>query len=54
MKKAYRSPELRVHGSVDEITGAFGTADQADTIFNSDGTVRGEGTGSQDGVVVPK
>ena len=54
MKKAYRSPELRVHGSVDEITGAFGSENLQDTIFNSDGTVRGQGDGSQDGVVVPK
>lgn len=53
MKKTYFVPELKVHGSVEEITGAFGNENITDTIFNADGTVRGQDVGSRDGVVVP-
>jgi hypothetical protein len=54
MKKTYFVPELKVHGSVEEITGAFGSEHVTDTIFNSDGTVRGTGEpGSRDGIIVP-
>lgn len=52
MKKTYTTPKLIIHGTVDEITQAFGPASVQDTIFFG-GTPIAHGTGSQDGVVVP-
>ena len=52
MKKTYHVPELRVHGSVEEITGAFGDEAFTDTIFMSDGVSETD-RGSVDGILVP-
>jgi hypothetical protein len=53
MKKAYETPQLIVHGTVEEITQAFGNPATRDTIFLGS-TVFGEHNGSQDGIIVPK
>ena len=63
MKNAYNTPKLTVYGNVKEITQAFGPSPMEDTIFagqsnanqgNTDpGTVIGNSTGSQDGIVKP-
>ena len=53
MKKTYTNPTLQTFGTVDAITKAFGSKDQTDTIFNSDGTIDGEDRGSIDGIIVP-
>lgn len=54
-KKPYHAPELKVHGSVEDITNAFGNERLTDTIFESDGTTpRGSGMGSQDEILVPE
>jgi len=53
MKETYETPKLIVHGTVEEMTQAFGSASAADTIYYSPwGSFPGAG-GSQDGVVVP-
>ncbi|WP_157087552.1 lasso peptide [Anabaena sp. CA = ATCC 33047] len=57
MKKAYNAPQLTIHGSVENITNAFGTPGANDTF-----EVNGQSypasliglTGSQPGIVVPK
>jgi hypothetical protein len=41
-----------VHGTIEEMTRAFGTSSAEDTIIYGQFTF--PGTGSQDGVVVPK
>lgn len=33
MKKAYNAPKLTIHGSVEEITQAFGQTSTSDTVF---------------------
>jgi hypothetical protein len=54
-KKPYYAPKLKVHGSIEDITTAFGNEQFTDTIFESDGTtVRGSGIGSEDGIVTPE
>ncbi len=53
MKKVYSSPKLTVHGNVEEITQAFGTAAVNDTIQYGSISFPGNG-GSIDGVVVPR
>ena len=54
MKKQYATPQVRRYGTVDAITGAFGSTNQTDTIFNSDGSILAtDQEGSVDGVVVP-
>ncbi|HXG19020.1 MAG TPA: lasso peptide [Methylomirabilota bacterium] len=53
MKKTYETPKLIVHGTVEEITQAFGAATAADTIIYGSFSFPGNG-GSQDGIVVPK
>ena len=45
-RTTYRSPHLIIYGSIQDVSRAFGTKDVEDTIFNSNGTVRGEGSGS--------
>ena len=52
MKKAYETPKVIVHGTVEEMTQAFGTSSAIDTIIY--GSFAFQGTGSQDGIVVPK
>jgi hypothetical protein len=56
MKKVYSAPQLIVHGSVEEITQAFGPSPQKDTVFIGGSNVQGSitSTGSVDGVIVPK
>ncbi|WP_157087551.1 lasso peptide [Anabaena sp. CA = ATCC 33047] len=57
MKKAYNAPQLTIHGSVENITNAFGTPGANDTFEvngqNFPGALIGL-SGSQDGVVIPK
>ena len=53
MKKTYETPELTVHGTVEELTQAFGSASAQDTIIYGSFSFPGSG-GSQDGIVIPK
>ena len=55
MKKTYNTPQITVHGSVEEITQAFGPSPQKDTVIIGGANVQGEisGTGSVDGIIVP-
>ncbi len=54
MKKAYNAPKLTIHGSVEEITQAFGQTSTSDTIFfNGQPLVGFSTTGSRDGQIVP-
>lgn len=54
MKKQYFVPKLRIHGSVDDITGAFGNESFTDTVFASDGVTELEtDRGSVDGILIP-
>jgi len=53
MKKAYETPKVIVHGTVEEMTRAFGTSSAADTIIYGSFSFPGNG-GSQDGIVVPQ
>lgn len=51
MKKTYESPQLTVHGGIEKITNAFGSASVNDTFFGPAGTpisVPGFDTGSID------
>ena len=52
MKKPYTPPTLTVHGTVEEITQAFGGGSAQDTIYYGRMSFPGNG-GSQDGVVIP-
>jgi hypothetical protein len=53
MKKTYETPLLVVHGTVEDMTQAIGSASATDTIFYAPwGSFPGAG-GSQDGIVVP-
>ena len=53
MKQAYETPRLVEHGTVEQLTQAFGSSSATDTIYyGSYGGFPGHG-GSQDGVVVP-
>jgi hypothetical protein len=53
MKDTYETPKLTVHGTVNEMTQAFGASSAADTIIYGQFTFPGNG-GSQDGIVVPR
>ena len=53
MKKAYATPKLVLHGTIEEMTKAFGSSSSVDTIFIGQ-SIYGYHTGSQDGVVVPQ
>ena len=53
MKESYETPMLTVHGTVEEMTQAFGAAAAADTIIYGQFTFPGNG-GSVDGIVIPK
>lgn len=48
MKKAYLTPEMYVHGSVQQLTAASEDSDRQDRIFNASGVQTGSGTGSLD------
>ncbi|WP_156481632.1 lasso peptide [Anabaena sp. 4-3] len=52
MKKAYNAPQLTIHGSVENITNAFGNPAINDTFHY--GSTAFAANGSVDGVVVPK
>jgi hypothetical protein len=54
VKKTYHAPKLIVHGTVEELTQAFGNSAAADTIYWPDGTVYGYDDGSRDGVIFPR
>ena len=51
MKNTYETPKLIVHGTVEEMTQAFGML-PADTIIYGSFSFPGNG-GSQDGIVIP-
>jgi hypothetical protein len=53
MKKTYETPKLVIHGTVEEMTQAFGSASATDTIIYGSFSFPGNG-GSQDGVVIPQ
>ncbi|MDJ0798455.1 MAG: lasso peptide [Calothrix sp. MO_167.B12] len=57
MKKPYIIPQLTMHGSIEDITQAYGRSGASDTFeFNGKtfpGSVIGA-SGSRDGVVIPK
>ena len=53
MKEKYETPKVIVHGTIEEMTQAFGSASAADTIIYGSFAFPGNG-GSQDGIVVPK
>ncbi len=57
MKKPYIIPQLTMHGSIEDITQAYGGDGSSDTVeFNGEtfpGSMFGA-SGSRDGVVVPK
>jgi hypothetical protein len=55
MKKNYSAPQITVHGSVEEITQAFGPSPQKDTVYIGGSNAQGpiSATGSVDGVIVP-
>ena len=52
MKKEYKAPTLTIHGTIEEVTKAFGVNTASDTIFYNNRAFPGDG-GSVDGVVVP-
>jgi hypothetical protein len=53
MKKAYETPILIVHGTVEDITQFFGNQSATDTLYVA-GQVYGNGySGSQDGQIIP-
>lgn len=52
MKKSYTTPKLTIHGTVDEITQAFGSSQTNDTIYFGN-SIFGTHNGSQDGTIVP-
>jgi hypothetical protein len=53
MKQSYETPKLIVHGTVEEMTQAFGGSDAQDTIIYGAFAFPGNG-GSTDGIVVPQ
>jgi hypothetical protein len=53
MKKTYETPKLVIHGTVEGMTQAFGSAAAVDTIIYGSFSFPGNG-GSQDGIVVPE
>jgi hypothetical protein len=55
MKKPYIAPKLSIHGSVEEITQAFGPSPQGDVVFigGSNVPVNIGSTGSTDGIIDP-
>ncbi len=53
MKKLFVAPKLSPHGSLEELTMAFGPRTQSDSIVFGDLVIGGL-PGSQDGIVVPK
>jgi hypothetical protein len=53
MKKSYNTPKLTIHGTMDEITQAFGNSPATDTIYIG-GKPFGSSTGSVDGDIVPR
>ncbi|MGB3239494.1 MAG: lasso peptide [Geitlerinemataceae cyanobacterium] len=56
MKNTYTTPQLTVHGNVEEITQAFGRSPAQDTWVAGQSNVDqgGHSTGSIDGVIVPQ
>jgi hypothetical protein len=57
MKKTYTSPQLFVHGRVEDITEAFGQSQVNDTAYIGSQQLPGSTfglAGSQDGILVPK
>jgi len=52
MKNRYETPKVIMHGTIEEMTQAFGSASAADTIVY--GSFAFQGTGSSDGIVVPQ
>ncbi len=52
MTKAYNAPQLTIHGSVENITNAFGKKGVKDVIHY--GSITFPAEGSRDGIVVPK
>jgi len=53
MKEKYETPKVIVHGTIEEMTQAFGSASAADTIIYGSFSFSGSG-GSQDGIVIPQ
>jgi len=53
MKKTYETPQLFVHGTVEDITQFFGSQTASDTLYVA-GQVYGDGySGSRDGQIIP-
>jgi hypothetical protein len=54
VKESYQTPKLAVHGTVEEITKAFGNDSATDTIYWPDGRIYGYDDGSRDAVILPR
>lgn len=48
MKKTYTTPDLLVHGPVNQMTSASNNSDRQDRIFNAEGELLDTGQGSLD------